>query len=321
MTDIIMAESIDVSEKTYKFTIDLIDINTISFNIMNTDKGINYKLNIKKDDEWCNGNLYKIQNDFGQLYQILNDCVDNDDSEFKYDLSEEKDNINFKISMKKETKFFKLNLEFNLERFISEKGLNFVLLNQYEILEYQINKIRSENTKYIDKIKNLEDKILNIQPTKNIIRKEDIYIILNEHGNIIYKGGMENNKRDGEGIEYCPTTGQIIYKGGFKKGYYHGQGTLYNKSSNQCITINEGQYCKGSFKYGLFDGLIEYYYYNIDKNYKIGHYLARKDNYKNGYVIKYELFNVNDTTSGIEEMKHLTECPHNNSAINMDEVD
>ena len=316
-----MAESIDVSEKTYKFTIDLIDINTISFNIMNTDKGINYKLNIKKDDEWCNGNLYKIQNDFGQLYQILNDCVDNDDSEFKYDLSEEKDNINFKISMKKETKFFKLNLEFNLERFISEKGLNFVLLNQYEILEYQINKIRSENTKYIDKIKNLEDKILNIQPTKNIIRKEDIYIILNEHGNIIYKGGMENNKRDGEGIEYCPTTGQIIYKGGFKKGYYHGQGTLYNKSSNQCITINEGQYCKGSFKYGLFDGLIEYYYYNIDKNYKIGHYLARKDNYKNGYVIKYELFNVNDTTSGIEEMKHLTECPHNNSAINMDEVD
>ena len=45
MADIIMAESIDVSEKTYKFTIDLIDINTISFNIMNTDTGIR---NIKR---------------------------------------------------------------------------------------------------------------------------------------------------------------------------------------------------------------------------------------------------------------------------------
>jgi len=106
MTDIIMAESIDVSEKTYKFTIDLIDINTISFNIMNTDTGINYKLNIKKDDEWCNGNLYKIQNDFGQLYQILNDCVDNDDSEFKYDLSEEKDG-EIKAIQKREEKEIK----------------------------------------------------------------------------------------------------------------------------------------------------------------------------------------------------------------------
>ena len=69
----------------------LIDINTISFNIMNTDTGINYKLYIKKDDEWCKENLYKIQNDFSQLYQILNDCVNNDSSEFKYDLSEESD--------------------------------------------------------------------------------------------------------------------------------------------------------------------------------------------------------------------------------------
>ena len=320
MADIIMAESIDSSEKTYKFTIDLIDINTISFNIMNTDTGVNYKLNIKKNDEWCNGNLYKIQNDFGQLYQILNDCVDNDDSEFKYDLSEEKDNINFKISMKKETKFFKLNLDFNLERFISENGLNFVTLNQYEILEYQINKIRSENTKYIDKIKNLEDKILNIQPTKNIIRKEGTYIILNEHGNIIYKGQIKNNKRDGEGIEYCPTTGQILYKGGFKKGYYHGKGILYNKSTNQCITINDNCYYEGSFKYGLYDGLIETYYYNIDKNYKIGHYLARKDYYKNGYVIKSELFNVNGASSGIDELKKLEEYPHNNLAFN-DDID
>ena len=144
MADIIMAESINVSEKTYKFTIDLIDINTISFNIMNTDTGVNYKLYIKKDSEWCKENLYKIQNDFSQLYQILNDCVNNDNSEFKYDLSEEKDNINFKISMKKETKFFKLNLELNLERYISENGIIDDRLNS---IEYQLNKLREGNKK------------------------------------------------------------------------------------------------------------------------------------------------------------------------------
>lgn len=173
-----MAESIDSSEKTYKFTINLIDINTISFNIMNTDTGINYKLNIKKDDEWCKENLYKIQNDFGQLYQILNDCVDNDDSEFKYDLSEEKDNINFKISMKKETKFFKLNLEFNLERFISENGIIDDRLNS---IEYQLNKLRGDNkdinSNIIDvltkRIKDLEEKV-----TKNYDLENKVYHLI-----------------------------------------------------------------------------------------------------------------------------------------------
>jgi hypothetical protein len=323
MTEVVIAKNIDITSQDvrYNYTIDLIDINTISFNIMNTDTGVNYKLYIKKDDEWCNGNLYKTQNDFGQLYKMINDCVFNKESIFKYDLIEEKENIKFNMEMKKDSPFFKLDLEFNLKKHISENGLKFVTMNQLESLEYQLNKIRSDNIKakkILDSLENLVEDINNMN--KNFIKNDDKYNILNDCGNLIYEGHIKNNKRDGEGIEYCPTTGQILYKGGFKKGYYHGQGTLYNKSSNQCITINEGQYCKGSFKYGLFDGLIEYYYYNIDKNYKIGHYLARKDNYKNGYVIKYELFNVNDTTSGIEEMKHLTECPHNNLSIN-DDID
>jgi hypothetical protein len=159
MADIIMAESIDVSENTYKFTIDLIDINTISFNIMNTDTGVNYKLYIKKDDEWCNRNLYKIQNDFGQLYQILNDCVNNDDSEFEYDLSEEKDNINFKISMKKETKFFKLDLEFNLKKHISENGST---SDKVDSLEYRFNIYKNKTDDTISQLKE-DNKLLKKQ--------------------------------------------------------------------------------------------------------------------------------------------------------------
>ena len=67
MTEVVIAENIDiVSEDKYKFTIDMVDISTILINIMNTDTGINYKLYIKKDDEWYKNNLHKIQNDFIQ---------------------------------------------------------------------------------------------------------------------------------------------------------------------------------------------------------------------------------------------------------------
>jgi hypothetical protein len=319
MADIIMAESIDVSEKTYKFTIDLIDINTISFNIMNTDTGVNYKLYIKKDSEWSKENLYKIQNDFSQLYQILNDCVNNDSSEFKYDLSEEKDNINFKISMKHETKFFKLNLELNLERYISENGIIDDRLNS---IEYQLNKLREDNIKakkILDSLENLVEDINNMN--KNFIKSNDKYKILNDCGNLIYEGHIKNNKRDGEGIEYCPTTGQILYDGNFKDGYYHGQGTLYHKGSNQCITINESQYWKGKFKAGLFDGLVELYYYNNNNAFKIGYYLARKDNYENGLLIKGEGFSPNGTANGLTDFSKSKNAPHNNSVVNMDDFD
>jgi hypothetical protein len=179
MADIIMAETMDVSEETYKFTIDLIDINTISFNIMNTKTGIKYNLNIKKEDKWFNENSHKIQNDFSQLYHILNDCVDNSESEFKYGLLEEKDNINFKISMKKETKFFKLDLEFNLERHISENGLTDDRLNS---LEYQFNKLKEEKLNIqsniiIDSLKKrineLEEKV-----TKNYDLENKVYHLI-----------------------------------------------------------------------------------------------------------------------------------------------
>ena len=53
MADIIIAENINSgNEENYKFTIDMINISTISLSIMNTETGINYKLHIKKEDDW-----------------------------------------------------------------------------------------------------------------------------------------------------------------------------------------------------------------------------------------------------------------------------
>jgi hypothetical protein len=316
MAEVVIAENINSSnEEPYKYIIEMIDIDTLLFNIMNTDTGINYKLYIKKDSEWCKENMYKIQNDFSQLYQIMNDCIFDDESDFRYELEQEKDMIKFKIKMKKDTKFFKLELDFELERYISDNGIIDDRLNS---IEYQLNKLREGNITS-KKITELEKKVCDIQLNINIIEVENIYRVFNECNNLIYKGEMKNGKRDGKGLEYCPNTGQILYDGNFKDGYYNGHGELYNKSTNQCITINEQQYWKGNFKCGLFDGLIEVYYYNnnADTGNNIGHYIARKDYYKNGYLIKGEIFNVNGTTNGIQEYTKSTQLSHNNSAVNI----
>ena len=286
MPDIIMAETIDVSEETYKFTIDLIDINTIAFNIMNTNTGIKYNLNIAKDDEWFNENSHKIQNDFTQLYHILNDSVDNSDSEFKYILSEEKDNINFKISMKKETKFFKLDLEFNLERYISENGST---SDKVDSLEYRFNKLKDEFNKFKEN---------NVRINNNISFDEGEYKIYNECNNLVYKGEMKNNKRDGQGIQYCPDSGQIIYSGNFKEGYYHGEGILYIAgNSNDGMIIP--YHVKGTFNRGFLDGHILRYKRNekgktILEN-ECSHYLGTKfgiqKSYHNGEISIYDYGN------------------------------
>jgi len=150
MSEVVIAESIDnTDEQVYKYTIDMIDINTILFNIMNTDTGINYKLHIKKNSDWCQENLYKTQNDFSQLYQMLNDCVLNEDSMFKYKLKEETENINFKMEMKNDTKFFKLDLEFKLERHISDNGIIDDRLNS---MEYQFNIYKDKTNETINKL-------------------------------------------------------------------------------------------------------------------------------------------------------------------------
>lgn len=311
MAEVVIAENIDSSnEEPYKYIIEMIDIDTVLFNIMNTDTGINYKLYIKKDSEWCKENMYKIQNDFSQLYQIMNDCIFDDESDFRYELEQGKDMIKFKIMMKKDTKFFKLELDFELERYISENGLIDDRLNS---IEYQLNKLR-EGDITSKKITELEKKVCDIQLNINIIEVENIYRVFNECNNLIYKGEMKNGKREGKGLEYCPHTGQIIYDGYFKEGYYHGHGKLYRKSDNPCISKNESTYWEGTFVKGLFNGVIRQY--NKDGLRK--YYLYNEITYKNGYAI--EQTSYNDKGNSTNNFKHpdILETPHMNEAM-MDE--
>ena len=152
MSEVVLAENINSvnEEQIYKYTIDMTDINTILFNIMNTDTGINYKLYIKKKSDWCQENLYKTQNDFSQLYKMLNDCVFNKDSMFKYELIEEKENINFKMEMKNNTQFFVLELH------ISENGIVDDRLNS---IEYQFNIYKDKTNETIQKLQDDNEKL------------------------------------------------------------------------------------------------------------------------------------------------------------------
>lgn len=165
MTEVVIADNIDlVNEDKYKFIVDMIDISTILINIMNTDTGINYKLYIKKDDEWYENNSHKIQNDFAQLYKLINDCLTNQDSEFEYKLVEEKDEINLKINMKKQSQFFKLELEFVLPRYISENGST---SDKVDSLEYRFNIYKNKTDDIIYQLK--EDNELLKKQVKELI--------------------------------------------------------------------------------------------------------------------------------------------------------
>ena len=200
MSEVVIAESIDNTndEQIYKYNIDMIDVNTILFNIMNTNTGINYKLHIKKDSEWCNENLYKIQNDFSQLYQMLNDCVNDEDSMFKYTLKEEKEYINFKMEMKNDTTFFKLDLEFKLDRHISENGIIDDRLNS---IEYQFNIYKDKTN----------DTISKLQEDNELLKKQVLELI--DNNDKIRKNKMNQiswfNKKIIEGESYEWRSGDI----------------------------------------------------------------------------------------------------------------
>lgn len=166
MTSIIIAESVNVTEnEVHILSIDMIDVDTLLFNIMNTDTGINYRLYIKKESDWCKENLYKTQNDFSQLYKMLEDCIVNEESMFTHTIQEQKENINFKMSMKKETKFFKLDLELILERHISDDGMTSDRLNS---LEYQLNIYKDKTDETINKL----------QEDNNVLIKQ-VYELMN----------------------------------------------------------------------------------------------------------------------------------------------
>ena len=166
MTSIIIAESVNVTEnEVHILSIDMIDVDTLLFNIMNTDTGINYRLYIKKESDWCKENLYKTQNDFSQLYKMVEDCIVNEESMFTHTIQEQKETINFKMSMKKETKFFKLDLELILERYISDDGMTSDRLNS---LEYQLNIYKDKTDETINKL----------QEDNNVLIKQ-VYELMN----------------------------------------------------------------------------------------------------------------------------------------------
>jgi len=194
--------------------------------------------------------------------------------------------------MKKQSQFFKLELEFVLPRYISENGIVDDRLNS---LEYQINKIRKSvcvehdlKTLY-DNIKIIEENLSDISDKLHNRCSNKDNKIYNEYGNLIYKGGIVNGKREGKGIEYCPISGQILYDGEFKNGYYHGNGTLYMKGSNQASSISN--YYQGNFNKGLFDGKIENYCKNEDGKYK----QSNTSTYKEGQWIS--ILNPNGHTT------------------------
>ena len=55
MAQVVLAENIDksITDELFKFTIEMIDINTICLDFMNTETGVKYKSYIKKDSAWC----------------------------------------------------------------------------------------------------------------------------------------------------------------------------------------------------------------------------------------------------------------------------
>jgi len=85
-------------------SIDMIDVNTLLFNIMNTDTAINYMLYIKKESDWWRDREHE-RNNFIQLYEMLKNCILNlpNESIFTYTIQEQKETINFKMNMKKAT--------------------------------------------------------------------------------------------------------------------------------------------------------------------------------------------------------------------------
>lgn len=283
MAQVVLAENIDksITDELFKFTIEMIDINTICLDFMNTETGVKYKSYIKKGSAWCIQNLFKLQNDFSQLYQMLNDCIFNKDSIFKYTLNEEKEILKFIIDMKNPTKFLGINLELILERNISENGLTDDRLN---CLEYQFNKLREKCIKKFSE--------------KSIEKENDIYKIYNEYNNLVYKGGMKNGKRHGKGKQYCPDTRMIIYDGYFKNGYYDGEGTLNYKTESG--DIGSYTYWKGNFNKGVFNGDITTY---IKSQNSEGYSIHCKELYENGYKsrIPHKIYDLDNLSQQSEE--------------------
>ena len=246
----VIAKEINENSKdeNYQWKVELIYLDVISIQVMSVNTGAVYKLNLEKNKEWCKKNLMKLQNDFSQLYSVIDEAVFNKDGLFSYTINEDNDNLKLIIKTNPETKFFKLELDIDIPRFISEDGL---ISDKLNCVEYQLNKLKED-------FKTLQKLISMNSQTQTKTGKQKIY---NECGNLVYSGEMKNGKRDGYGIQYCPDSGQIIYEGQFKDGYYDGEG-IYRSAQNPCVNKN---YYKGSFSKGLYNGNVETYWISYTK--------------------------------------------------------
>ena len=237
-------------DEKYEWNVNLIYPDVIKIQAISITTGVEYILNLGKNKEWCKNNLIKLQNDFSQLYQVLDEAVCKRDGLFYYTVNEVNDNLKLIIKTNPETKFFKLELEIDIPRFISEHGLT---AERIKCVEYQLNRLKEDfktlqKPTFISSHTQTETQTTTETQPGSIQKK-----IYNECGNLVYSGEMKNGKRDGNGIQYCPDSGQIIYEGQFKDGYYDGEGVLYGQSAG--ITTYNFMYCcyyKGTFKKGLF---------------------------------------------------------------------
>lgn len=277
----VIAKEINENSKdeNYQWKVELIYLDVISIQVMSVRTGAVYKLNLEKNKEWCKKNLMKLQNDFSQLYSVIDEAVFNKDGLFSNTVNEDNDNLKLIIKTNPETKFFKLELEIDIPRFISEDGL---ISDKLNCVEYQLNKLKED-------FKTLQKLISMNSQTQTKTGKQKIY---NECGNLVYFGEMKNGKRDGYGIQYCPDSGQIIYEGQFKDGYYDGEG-IYHKVYGPHICID---YVKGTFSKGLYQGEITSYTSTykkkiIEKDFHIASYpeLFKSETviYNNGIRVSY----------------------------------
>ena len=105
-----------------------------------------------------------------------------------------------------------------------------------------------------------------------VTKKEDKMVqnnatILNDNGDLLYTGGLKNNKKDGKGMLFSEDI-ELVYKGEFKNDEYNGNGALYLENG---VTITgefkSGKVCGKAVKRDndnkvIYDGLFKDSLYN-----------------------------------------------------------
>ena len=249
--EILSVDDLTDGEETYQFTVELMEIEKIMISVFNTQTGNTFKTYIDKEGEWFKSNIYIFHADFSKALAILKDSLLNNVPILPHNEKEIKDILTIAINY--EDAMYPFQLTINIPKYVSKNG---PLEDRIVSLEYQVNKLKLTQIKK----KHVSDEVLN------------------EVGNLIYKGEMKDGKRHGKGIEYSPNIkGSVIYEGEFVDGYYEGEGVLNLVSSNSPIK-NQNSYT-GTFKNGVYHGLI--------KTMNEQGYVTRDITYKDG--IRYKL--------------------------------